>query len=546
MNQRLNQYLNQYIHAAGLVSVLLLASCGGGDSGPVAGSPGPAPAPSPPPVAVACTISYTVTNNPILNGPDPLIAQQWHLNNTGQSGGLAGEDVRAFSAWSITKGAGIRVAVIDDAVETIHPDLSPNIVPGASYNYLTQSNLPLPCVAKDDHGTQVAGLILARDGNGIGVAGVAPRASLVGFNALSSSFDSDVANAMTRDGQINQIMHNSWGSPDNGFLNPAESLWGQAVDNGIASGRGGKGLIYVFPSGNGGVVTLPMNKATTENSNFDGYVNRRGVITVCATNDRGERPSFGENGANILICAPTETASSGATTTTLQSGYTSQFDGTSSSSPMVSGVVALMLSVNPNLSARDIPLILAETARKNNPSDSAWAGTGSARFNHKFGYGTVDALLAVSRAQTWTSVGTAADLKSCGLFTSTPNRAIPDAAVNGSVSPISDAIAVNNCPITKIEYVDVFFTSSHAYPADLRLRLISPSGTVSELADNRTCGQGLSPAENPCLQNYNNWRFGSVRHLNEGATGNWRFEITDMNTADVGTFQSWGIRIWGR
>ena len=541
--------MKQRLHCAALVTVLLLAGCGG-ESGTVAGGPTAGPSPTPPfapaPVAAACTINYNVTNNPILTGPDPLIGQQWHLNNTGQSGGLAGEDVRAFAAWSLTKGTGVRVAVIDDAIETIHPDLSPNVVPGASYNYLTQSNLPLPCIAKDDHGTQVAGLILARDGNGIGVAGVAPRASLVAYNALSSSFDADVANAMTRDGQLNQIMHNSWGSPDNGFLNPAESLWGQAVDSGIVNGRGGKGSIYVFPSGNGGVVTLPMNKSTFENSNFDGYVNRRGVITVCAINDRGEQPNFGENGANILLCAPTETASAGATTTTIQSGYSSQFDGTSSSSPMVSGVVALMLSVNPNLTARDVPLILAETARKNNPTDAAWIGTGAARFNHKFGYGTVDAAAAVARAQNWTSVGNAASLKSCGTFTSSPNRAIPDAAVNGVVTPIADAIPVNNCSITKIEFIDVFFTSSHAYPADLRLRLQSPSGTTSELADNRVCGQGLTVAENPCLQNYSNWRFGSVRHLNELATGNWRLEVTDMNSVDTGTFQSWGIRIWGR
>ena len=538
--------MKQRLSCAGLVAVLVLAGCGGGaDVGFGGGSPSPAPSPVPAPVS-ACTITYNITNNPILTGADPLIGQQWHLNNSGQSGGLVGEDVRAFAAWTITKGAGVRVWVTDDAVETIHPDLSPNVVPGASFNYLTGSNTPLPCKSDDDHGTQVAGLILARDGNGIGVAGVAPRASLAANNALSSTSDFDVANAMTRDGQFNQIMHNSWGSPDNGFLNPAESFWSQAIDTGIATGRGGKGLVYVFPSGNGGIVSLPLNKLTIDNSNFDGYVNRRGVITVCATNDRGAQPSFGENGSNILICAPTEAATVGATTTSIQSGYSSQFDGTSSSSPMVSGVVALMLAANPNLSARDVPLILAETARKNSPFDPAWTGSGTARFNHKFGYGTVDAVAAVSRAQSWTSVGTAADLKSCGTFSSSPNRAIPDATSGGFTTAIADTITVTNCPITKIEFVDVYFTANHEYPADLRLRLQSPSGATSELADNRTCGEGLIPAENPCLQNYNNWRFGSVRHLNENANGAWRFEVTDMNVRDLGTFQSWSIRIWGR
>ena len=101
--------MKQRLAAAGLVAILVLAGCGGG--GDVAtGSSGPAPVPpaAQPPTA-NCTISYTVTNNPILTGPDLLIAQQWHLNNTGQSGGVLGEDVRAFAAWTVTKGAGVRV-----------------------------------------------------------------------------------------------------------------------------------------------------------------------------------------------------------------------------------------------------------------------------------------------------------------------------------------------------------------------------------------------------------------------------------------------------
>ncbi len=548
-----------------ITSIMMgLAGCGSGSDGGTA--PVPPPAPPPPVSNVTCTINYNFTNSPILTGTDPLLSSAWHLNNTGQSGGTAGEDIRAFGAWNTTKGLGARVAIVDDAIEITHEDLAPNSITGASYNYLTKTNSPLPCVADDKHGTEVAGLIVARDGNGIGAAGVAPRASFVGYNALSSNSDADVSDAMNRDGAVNQISHNSWGSPDNGFQNSSGPVWNAAIDSGIANGRGGKGTVYVFASGNGGQIKLPNdpNKAapdnenyTTETSNLDGYVNRRGIISVCATNDLGKQPYFGENGTNLLVCSPStnQTNTRGAPTTGIQNSYPTDFIGTSASAPIVSGVVALMLSANPNLTARDVPIILAQTARKNHTSFTAtelnprWTGTGIAQYSPRYGFGVVDANAAVIAAQSWVSVGNASTLKSCGDFSSSPNVAIPDAPASGAPIPISNIINVSAsaCAITKIEHVDVWFTSlDHAYTGDIRLRLISPSGAVSDLVDARSCGTGLVDKENPCKQVYNNWRFGSVRHMNEASNGAWKLEVTDMNNIDTGTFQNWKIKIWGR
>jgi len=70
-----------------------------------------------------CDLSYTLTQSPVLIGSDPLLGDQWHLINTGQNGGTPGEDLRAAGAWSVTRGSGVRVAIIDDAVELTHPDL---------------------------------------------------------------------------------------------------------------------------------------------------------------------------------------------------------------------------------------------------------------------------------------------------------------------------------------------------------------------------------------------------------------------------------------
>jgi len=563
----------------------LLAACGGG------GSAAPAPSPTPDPAAGTlndprCALQYSLTDTALLTGTDPKLAQQWHLNNDGTVSGRSGEDLRAFAAWNSTRGEGVRVAVIDDAIEVTHADISPNVVPGGSYNYRQSgrgNTWPLPCSAEDSHGTAVAGLIVARDFNAIGVAGVAPRASLVGYNALATSLDTDVAEALNRGLQENAVYNNSWGSPDDGFLHLAEPSFIEAIERGIATGRNGKGAIYVFPSGNGGCYnpdlqsTPAVEPCVRENSNYDGYVNKLGVITACAIDSNGRQPFYGERGANMLVCAPSSNlpaeASNGFTntsirTTALRDQYRDDFTGTSASTPMVSGVVALMLAANPELTWRDVRLILASSARKNLGSatgapvaDSEWQTNFGLNFNHKFGFGVADANAAVVLARTWTSVGGRDTLLTCGPYVKSLNVALPDPVPGGTSptpQPVSDTVAVAGCGIGKIEFVEIRFTAkSTAYPAssaehpstgDLRIRLRSPQNLVSELADAHIC---YSQTEQPVnCGAYNNYPFGSVRHMNEpvisGSNGNWTLEVADMLSQDSGKFAGWSITFFGR
>lgn len=523
---------------------LLLGGCGGGGGGSNGGSA---------PVVTAgtgCELSYTLTDAPLLSGTDPLLADQWHLRNTGQNGGTPGEDLHAIDAWSTTRGAGVRVAVIDDAIEVLHPDLQPNLVAGASRSYRASNRgsiWPVPCTASvDDHGTAVAGILLARDNNAAGGAGVAPRASLVAFDALSSALDSDIADALTRDPQQNAIYHNSWGSPDDGRLHPSEPTFLAAIEDGIARGRGGLGSIYVFPAGNGGcyVRSAADGACQVDNANFDGYVNKRAVLTVCAVDDTGRKPWYGEPGANLLVCAPSSgDRPVGVTTTALRGAYRNDFTGTSASTPMVSGVIALMLAVNPSLTWRDVRLILALTARRNDPTDPGWVvGADGVGFNHKYGFGVVDAPAAIARAAGWTSVGGTGGLLSCDAPVREPALAIPDAAADGTSTPVTDTVDLINCPITQIEFVEVNFSATHSYSGDLRIRLTSPAGHVSELAESRICGGAGS---NPCGA-YANWTFGSVRHLNERADGTWTLSVADRAPLDTGRVDRWSLRIHGR
>ncbi|MCL4747718.1 MAG: S8 family serine peptidase, partial [Burkholderiaceae bacterium] len=384
---------------AAVAAATLLTGCGGAGSG--GADPGALPDQS------GCALRYALGASAALTGTDPLLPLQWHLDNVGQTGGTAGEDVRAFAAWTITRGEGARVAIVDDAVELVHEDLAPNVVAGASYSYrpgAIGSHWPLPCAPDDDHGTSVAGIVLARDANAFGGAGVAPRASLVAYNALATSYDADIADALTRAPLENGVYHNSWGSPDDGRLGYSGASFDEAIEAGITNGRGGLGAVYVFPGGNGRCYATDLqDRCYAETTGLDAYLNQRGVIAVCAVDHRGRATPYGERGANLLVCAPSDggAGTPAITTTAVRNGMRADFSGTSASAPIVSGVAALVLARYPALSWRDLRLILARSARRNDPGHPGWVESpfGPA-FNHDYGFGVVDAAAALRLAAT--------------------------------------------------------------------------------------------------------------------------------------------------
>ena len=497
-----------------LVSIALV-SCGGGGGG---GSSSSAPS--------------------VPASPDPLYVDQWHLNNTGQKGGKVGEDINVETVWLTRKGSNIRIAVVDDGMDVAHEDLSANVVAG-SINYLTLGTNP----TGGSHGTNVAGIVAARD-NTVGGLGVAPRASLVAYNMLQNSTASTQADAMTRGSPNIHINTNSWGPTDgNGTLDAPAGTWYTAINTGLSSGRGGLGTIYTWAAGNG---------APRDNSNYDGLANYHGVIAVAAVNDQGEKASYSEEGANLWISAPGGVScSTHAITTTDGSGnsgynptstgatdyanknYTKCMNGTSAAAPIVAGVVALMLEAKPTLGWRDVRLILAESARKNHPTDLGWtlsSTTPAYNFNHKYGFGVVNAAAAVARSLTWTNVG--AEL-SYTTALAAPAIPIPDNNTTG----VSNQITVTGSGISKIEFIRITFTATHAYSGDLEITLTSPAGKVSQLSARHGCA--------PCTA-YNSWEFGSARHLGESANGIWTLTVKDLAAVDTGTFQSWGLNFFGR
>ena len=564
-------------------------------------------------------------------GADTYLSLQWHLENTGPLPGYpsmkAGEDLRVKPVWNAgLRGEGIRVAVLDDGLEVTHEDLWPNIVTG-SRNYRTEAGMiglsvtsggkvaglegfPMPCSSDDTHGTSVAGLIAARDGNGTGVSGVAPRAQLVGFNILASGFVADTLDALSHDLDRNHVYNNSWGATDNGHLATPEPNWSSYNDtlrNGLKTGRNGLGAIYVFSGGNGAI--------QTDYSSLDGGVSAMGIVNVCATNAMGKRAPYSERGANLTVCAPSADATDDqqpeVTTTSVQNDYTHTFNGTSASAPMVSGVIALMLQANPKLTWRDVPLILARTARKVDEQDGGWRdyrsplGYAQGRYDvlhysHHYGFGVANADAAVQLARTWKSVGGSDTLKACGPYTTTVDAAIPETGIVtqqavsqtakstkndtqartyfGALYQLSNTLDYQTapanslrsaveipaeCDIRHIEHIDVKVTvtaangqGSHPNTGDLQMALQSPLGTVSTLmlphacTDLNTAAFGAPELLVERCGGLNNFTFGVRRHLEEpvasGDNRRWELVTADRVQGGEGQLKDWSITFYGR
>ena len=471
-----------------------------------------------------------------LNDPeisDPLYACQWHLNS------LGGGAVNVEAAWAQgVTGEGVNVAIVDDGMYFTHEDLRDNVDTSRNHDYTGSGSIYTPL---EHHGTHVAGIIAARD-NGIGVRGVAPRATVYGYNLLAGETTAfNVADAMARNRETTAVSNNSWGPLPGPGLGRAGAFWEQAVTFGLDTGYDGKGIFYAFAGGNG--------HEFGDNSNLDELANFYGVTAVCAVNDHDTRSGFSEIGANLWVCAPSNDLTDlhqGILTTDNSDRYFEEFGGTSSSTPVVAGVAALMRGANPDLTWRDLKLILAASARKNDAGNPGWAdGARMYRadyeeryhFNHEYGFGVVDAGAAVDMAKEWTN---APPLQSSSVTSGTISQTIPDAPRVGIPASVTRTLALSS-NIGFTEFVEVEVDFQHVSFRDLEIELVSPSGAVSRLAesfDTRSNELGVVPVRG-------GFRFGSARHLGEDPNGEWQLRVTDRVPGIGGTLASWRLKVYG-
>lgn len=222
---------------------------------------------------------------------DPIFKEQWHLFNPVQ----VGHDVNVTDVWlqGVT-GFNATVAIVDDGLDMYSDDLKDNYYAEGSYDFNDNTLEPKPRLSDDRHGTRCAGEVSAVKNNVCGV-GVAYDSKIAGIRILSKLItDADEAVAMNYAYQHNQIYSCSWGPPDDGRSMDAPGiLIKKAMVNAVQNGRGGKGSIYVFASGNGA--------ANDDNCNFDGYTNSIYSITVGAIDRKGLHPYYSEKCSAQLV-----------------------------------------------------------------------------------------------------------------------------------------------------------------------------------------------------------------------------------------------------
>jgi len=471
---------------------------------------------------------------------DPLYASQWHFPLLG--------DIETI--WDEYTGAGVTVAVYDDGLQYTHPDLAGNYDPSMHFSFGGITYDPTPVATDDGHGTAVAGLIGAAEGNGIGGVGVAWDVTLTGVNFLSDIqyLSSTIILASLEYAANFDIMNNSWGSTPN--FNTWQSLadptsWRSQMEDAyevaVDTGRGGLGTIIVQAAGN-----------DTMNANGDGLHASRFTVTVAATESDGNVASYSNYGSNILIAAP-----AAAVTTDLTGAdgydpgnYTTGFNGTSAATPVTSGVIALMLEANPGLGWRDVQNILAVSASLTGSAIGGagtgfeqgdwftngagnWNGGGNA-FSLSYGFGMLDAFAAVRMAEVW------------GIMFTAPATSVNEMTVSMSSGTINLAIAdlttsTNSMLVTSdlnIEKIMVTVDFTHTYSGALEIYLIAPDGTRYMLSDVNfginAAGSGLE------------WSFGVTGALDMSSLGSWTLEVTDTDAfGDTGVVTDWSIDFFG-
>jgi subtilisin family serine protease len=317
--------------------------------------------------------------------PDPLFSNQWYLNNTGAGAGVADADVDAPEAWDKSHGnSSIIIAIIDEGVQTTHPDLQAKIE--TPYDATDGDNNQEPN-SWDGHGTACAG-IAAAVVNTQGVAGLGWDVHIMPIRIAYSNYSGGpwvTTYAWIEDGirtavdRGAHVLSNSWGGGNSNLVNTA-------IDYAIANNR-----IVVFAAGNdAGPVGWPANLSDT-----------KVLIAVSATNEwdqfKTTTSSDGENwwgsnfGPEINISAP----GVHMYTTDITGGdgyaagdYVSNFNGTSSATPLVAGAAALVRAENPGWTPTQV----------RNKLQSSADDLGASGRDDQFGHGRLNACKALDGA----------------------------------------------------------------------------------------------------------------------------------------------------
>jgi len=475
-----------------------------------------------------------------------IFPQQWHLKSTTINGSLVNASARVDAAHATAEGEGVTIAVIDDGVDIDHVEFASGGKIVAPRDATQDTANPRPKFASERHGTACAGVACA-DGVS-GASGVAPKAKLMPIRLASALGSMQEARAFEWAATHGaDVISCSWGPADGDWFDPNDPTHNAnvplpastklAIDFATEQGRGGKGCVVLFAAGNG-----------RESVDNDGYASYERVIAVAACNDTGKRSVYSDFGNAILCAFPSsdfghppfeqpDPLTPGIWTTDrsgISVGYnrgqagqgdaagnfTNSFGGTSSACPGAAGVVALMLSVNPNLTRQQVREILKKSCDRIDPQGGQYDAAGHSPF---YGFGRLNAETAVRLARPAAQPGV--------LVSRQFNEFLPDL---GTVTVTLD-VAQTEALAALAVAVDI----QHTFIGDLIVTLIPPAGLgAGEIVlHNRAGGstknlkKTYDAASTPAL----------AMLAGKSANGTWSLRIKDAAAQDEGTLVSFGL-----
>lgn len=320
---------------------------------------------------------------------DPYFGSAWHLPK-----------IQANTAWDLSSGQGVTIAILDSGVDGNHPDLAPQLTPGWNF-YDNNSN------TSDvyGHGTLVAGAAAAASNNSIGVASVAGSARIMPVRVTDTSGY----------GSWSAISKGLTWAADKGarVANLSFNVTGSSTTQSAAQYMKNKGGLVVVAAGNNSAVQSTVPSST--------------MITVSATTSSDVKASWSNWGSYIDVAAPGVSI-----WTTKRGGSYGTASGTSMATPVTAGTVGLMMAANPALAAADIEKLLFSSA----------VDLGSAGYDTYYGYGRINAAAAVQAA----AAASATDSAAPSVIVSSP---LGGTTVKGLTTV--DVAASDNVGVSRVE-----------------------------------------------------------------------------------------------
>ncbi|KTF72931.1 hypothetical protein cypCar_00048316, partial [Cyprinus carpio] len=456
-------------------------------------------------------------------------------------------DLHVIPVWKkgIT-GKGVVITVLDDGLEWNHTDIYPNYVSVSSLEMPTRppstvvsmpTQTPRLCrglsrvtptmtrakpfdedLQYRRHGTRCAGEIaMQADNNKCGV-GVAYNSKVGGIRMLDGIVtDAIEASSIGFNPDHVDIYSASWGPNDDG-----------------KTGRGGKGSIFVWASGNGG--------RQGDNCDCDGYTDSPYTISISSASQQGLSPWYAEKCSSTLATAYSsgDYTDQRITSADLHNECTETHTGTSASAPLAAGIFALALEQNPDMTWRDLQHLVVWTSEfdplANNPG---WKRNGAGLMvNSRFGFGLLNAKALVDLAdpKVWKHIP---EKKQCIVRDETFQPRPLKAAGEISIEIPTKACAGQANSVVSLEHVQVEVSIEYTRRGDLHITLTSPSGTTTVL---------LAERERDTSSNgFRNWAFMSVHTWGENPTGTWTLKITDTSgrMENEGQIISWKLILHG-